>query len=66
MSKIYDVYLMASKSGTLYIGMTNNLIRRVSEHKQGIIEGFSKKYKCNKLVYFEQYDDVNCAIEREK
>lgn len=57
---------MASKSGTLYIGMTNNLIRRVSEHKQGIIEGFSKKYKCNKLVYFEQYDDVNCAIEREK
>lgn len=60
------VYIMASKTGTLYLGMTNNLQRRVYEHKQGIIEGFSKKYACTKLVYFEKYVEVNGAIIREK
>ncbi len=57
---------MASDSGTLYIGMTNNLIRRVSEHKEWKIEWFSKKYKCTKLVYFEETKYVYNAIEREK
>ncbi len=57
---------MASNSGTLYLGVTNDLIRRVTEHKQMIVEGFSKKYKCNKLVYYEQFEDVNVAINREK
>lgn len=62
----YYIYLMASSSGTLYIGVTNNLNKRVLEHKRGLIEGFTKKYKCNKLVYFEHTTDVNSAIMREK
>ncbi len=57
---------MASKSGTLYLGVTNNLQRRVYEHKQGLIDGFSKKYSCIKLVYSEQYSSINDAIVREK
>jgi putative endonuclease len=57
---------MASKSGVLYIGVTNNLQRRVFEHKNELIDGFSKKYKCKKLVYFEEYQNINQAIEREK
>ncbi len=57
---------MSSSSGTLYIGMTNNLLRRVEEHKEGKIEGFSKKYSCNKLVYYEEYQYVSDAIKREK
>ncbi len=64
----YDfyVYIMASSSGTLYIGVTNNLFRRVMEHKRGEMKGFSKKYGCTKLVYFEHYTDVEAAISREK
>lgn len=54
------------KNGTLYIGMTNNLERRMYEHKNGINEGFSKRYGLNKLVYFEQFQYVNDAIKREK
>jgi putative endonuclease len=57
---------MASASGTLYIGFTNNLQRRVLEHKEGKIAGFSKKYFCNKLVYYEHFQYVNDAINREK
>jgi len=57
---------MASHTGTLYIGFTNDLERRVSEHKQGLVEGFSKKYGCNRLIYYEHYTDVNAAIGREK
>lgn len=65
--KTYYIYILASKrNGTLYIGITNNLIRRVYEHKAGIIEGFTKKYSVNKLVYFEYTNDVNAAILREK
>src|ERR1051326_9544020 len=60
------VYIMASLSGTLYIGMTNSIERRAWEHKNGTIEGFSKKYACNRLVFFEKYDDVWAAINREK
>ena len=63
----YYVYILASKeNGTLYIGVTNNLIKRVYEHKQGLIEGFSKKYNVHRLVYYEITNDVNSAIYREK
>jgi putative endonuclease len=57
---------MASESGTLYTGVTNNLERRVYEHKNELIDGFTKKYKCKKLVYFETSNDIRSAIEREK
>lgn len=62
----YHVYIMASRSGTLYIGVTNNLRRRIFEHKNKIVDGFSKKYECTKLVYFEEYLCINDAIAREK
>ncbi len=62
----YYVYIMASTSGILYIGVTNNLLRRVSEHQQELIEGFTKKYKCKNLVYYENYSDIQQAINREK
>lgn len=68
MKKYYNfyVYIVASLRGTLYIGVTNNLFRRVSEHKDGKIEGFSKRYCCNKLVYYEHYEYIYNALEREK
>ena len=62
----YWVYIMASVSGTLYVGMTNDLDVRVRQHKAGEIEGFSKRYHCNRLVYYESYDWVHRAIGREK
>ena len=61
----YWAYIIASRSGTLYIGMTNNLERRVWEHKSGVFEGFAKQYGCNRLVYWESFDDVRKAIDRE-
>jgi putative endonuclease len=64
--KKYWIYIVASRSGTLYIGMTNNLYVRVMQHKSGEIEGFSCEYKCNRLVYWESFDDVRKAINREK
>ncbi|MBN1367573.1 MAG: GIY-YIG nuclease family protein [Dehalococcoidales bacterium] len=65
--KEYYVYILASKHyGTLYIGVTNDLIRRVYEHKNNLIEGFTKRYKVHNLVYFEQGEDITSAIEREK
>lgn len=62
----YYVYIMSSKSKTIYTGMTNNLIRRVLEHKQKKTHGFTYKYNINKLVYFEATPDVRIAIAREK
>ena len=63
----YYVYIMASqRNGTLYIGMTNDLIRRVYEHKQGVVDGFTKTYRVDRLVYYEQTDDVRSAIQRER
>jgi len=63
----YWVYILASRiGGTLYVGVTNNLVRRVYEHKMGLAEGFTKKYKVHRLVYFEQYSDIENAIVREK
>ena len=64
--KKYWVYIVASRTGTLYIGMTNNLYVRVAQHKAGEIEGFSSDYKCNRLVYWESFDDVLRPINREK
>jgi putative endonuclease len=63
---IYYVYIMNSPSGTLYVGMTNDLLRRVYEHKHKMIEGFTKKYNVTRLAYFEETTDVNVAIGREK
>jgi putative endonuclease len=57
---------MTNKSGTLYTGVTNNLERRVYEHKHHLVDGFTKKYKIDKLVYFEDTNDINAAISREK
>ena len=57
---------MTNKSGTLYTGVTNNLERRVFEHKNHLIEGFTKRYKITKLVYFEETDYIGVAISREK
>lgn len=63
----YYVYIMASKrNGTIYIGVTNNLTRRVYEHKKGLVEGFTKKYDVKNLVYYEIHIDINEAIKREK
>jgi putative endonuclease len=63
----YFVYLLASrKHGTLYLGVTNNLARRVSEHKSKAISGFTKKYGVDRLVWFETHDDPAAAITREK
>jgi putative endonuclease len=64
--KKYWVYIVASRTGTLYIGMTNNLYVRVMQHKSGEIEGFSSKHHCNRLVYWESFGDVLTAIDREK
>jgi putative endonuclease len=61
------VYILANKKyGTTYTGVTNNLIRRIYEHKSGLVKGFTKKYSINKLVYFEMHSDIKEAILREK
>jgi putative endonuclease len=62
----YFVHVVCSHSGTLYIGMTNSIYRRGLGHKRREIEGFSKKYHCDRLVYYESFDDVHKAIGREK
>ena len=65
--KQYYVYILASKrNGTLYIGVTNNLIKRVWQHKNNLADGFTKKYNVHILVYFEETSDVMSAIAREK
>ena len=65
--RIYCVYILANETNTVtYTGVTNDLLRRVFEHKEKIIKGFTSRYNINKLVYFECTDDVRDAIEREK
>jgi len=64
--KQYYVYILTNRSGTLYTGITNNLERRTAEHKRGTGSAFTRKYRINRLVYFEATDDVNAAIAREK
>jgi putative endonuclease len=63
----YYVYIMASRrNGTLYIGVTNDLVRRAFEHREGLVPGFTQKYSVKHLVHFEAHADVNDAIQREK
>jgi putative endonuclease len=62
----YSIYILTNHSKTLYVGMTNNLSRRVWEHKQGTGSEFCKRYKIDRLVYYESFDDVIRAINREK
>ena len=64
--KQYYVYIMTNKSGTLYIGVTNDLTRRMWEHKQGIGGRFTTKYRITRLVYFEETRDIHAALAREK
>jgi len=67
MEKTFYTYIMASKrNGTLYIGVTKDLIKRVWEHKHGFVDGFTNKYKIKNLVYFEQHTTIMNAIHREK
>jgi len=66
MSAVYYVYILASRyRGTLYVGLTNNLSRRLGEHKSGVVPGFTKKYRVHRLVYFEAYESLFEAKERE-
>ena len=65
--KSYFVYILASdRNGTLYVGVTSDLVKRVWQHKNKVADGFTKKYGVNKLVYYEETTDVNSAIAREK
>ena len=67
MSKTYYVYILASKrNGTLYIGVTNDLARRVLEHREGLVPGFTKTYGIRMLVHYEIFGDITQAIRREK
>jgi putative endonuclease len=62
----YFVYVLASLSGTLYVGLTDNLWKRVQEHKDGVFDGFTRKYKINRLMYFETYNIATIAADREQ
>jgi putative endonuclease len=66
LQKTFFVYLLASKSRRLYVGVTSNLERRLFEHKQKLIDGFTESYNIDRLVFFEETNDVRIAIEREK
>jgi len=64
---MYYVYILTNKTNkVLYIWVTNNIARRINEHKQWLVDGFTKKYNCKKLVYVEEYKDIKDAIKREK
>ena len=64
--KEYYVYILTNRSGTLYVGMTNDIVRRIQEHKEGRGSKFTSKYRINRLVYYESTNDVLSAIAREK
>lgn len=66
MDNQYYVYILSSLSGVLYIGFTSDLKKRVYEHKNAVVEGFTKKYNCNRLVYFETGDGFEGVLAREK
>lgn len=65
-SRKYHIYIMSSLSGILYIGVTGHLEHRIREHTFGLLEGFTKKYRCHDLVYVEEFQYVNMALAREK
>lgn len=62
----YFVYILRNHSGNFYVGLTSNLIKRIWEHKNKLVKGFTQKYNIDKLIYFEEYDDPITAIAREK
>jgi putative endonuclease len=64
--RCYCVYVMASRSRVIYVGVTNDIIRRADEHKHGLVPGFTSKYRVTRLVYYERFADVRDAIAREK
>ncbi|MBZ5531655.1 MAG: GIY-YIG nuclease family protein [Acidobacteriia bacterium] len=64
--RCYFVYLLASLSGTLYVGLTDNLWKRMTQHKAGMFDGFTRKYKVNRLMYFETFSDATIAGHREQ
>jgi putative endonuclease len=66
MSRTYYVYILASRSRNLYTGVTNNLERRMAEHRDGLVPGFTARYNIFRLVYFEPFGDIRAAIAREK
>ena len=67
MSKTYYVYILTNKrNGTLYIGVTNNLERRIYEHKNHLVKGFTEKYNIQILVFYEQFEDIQYALQRKK
>ena len=66
MEKFYVYVLCSKRNGTLYTGVTSDLIKRVYEHKNGLVEGFTRKYKVNRLVWYEIHDSAEAAIRREK
>ena len=67
MEKYYYTYILASKrNGTLYVGVTSDLVKRVYQHRNQLVEGFTSKYQVHHLVYFEQHQDILSAIQREK
>ena len=66
MEKFYVYILCSKRNGTLYTGATSDLIKRVYEHKNGLVEGFTNKYKVNRLVWYEIHDSAEAAIRREK
>lgn len=61
-----SIYSRSQRKGTLYVGVTNDLTRRVWEHKQGLIAGFTQKYQVHQLMWFEEHTDIHIAIQREK
>lgn len=64
---LYYVYILTNRNhNVLYIGVTNNLVRRIFEHKKKLVRGFTEKYNVDKLIYFEQFDFIDLAIAREK
>ena len=67
MTKGGYLYIMTNqKNGTLYVGVTSDLVRRVHEHREGVVEGFTQKHRLKRLVYFERHDEIEFAIAREK
>jgi len=67
MEKAFCVYILASaRNGTLYVGVTSNLVQRVWQHKEGLVDGFTKEYDVKDLVWYEQHDNAESAIRREK
>lgn len=66
MKKLYYIYIMSNTSRMLYTGVTNNLLRRVYEHKKKLVAGYTYTYNIHKLVYFDETDDISYALAREK